>query len=145
MTFTFAHHGYSSDAQLWLTNYVGKVGKFYTPELQVNSDLSVIQGTQKSRLGGGSSGSISNFLTALGQRMMGSRVICFPSFLTFSDESFSRWIPKTEVTSLRLITYDAQKDKDKVDLIFFLMKRRSGLPAEFLKHCLGFTRREKAQ
>lgn len=63
--------------------------------------------------------------------MMDSRVICFPSSLTSSDESFSRWNPKTEVTSLSLIICDAQKDKDKVDLIFFLMKRRSELPAGF--------------
>lgn len=103
------------------------------------------QATQKSRLGEGSSGSISNFLTALGQRMMDSRVICFPSSLISSDESFSRWNPKTEVTSLSLIIYDAQKDKDKADLIFFLMKRPSELPAGFLEHCLSFTKSEKAK
>lgn len=103
------------------------------------------QGTQNSRLGEGSSGSISNFLTALGQRMIDSWVICFPSCLTSSDESFSRWNSKTEVTSLGLIIYHAQKDKNKVDLIFFLMKRRSELPTEFLKHCLSFMERDKAK
>lgn len=77
--------------------------------------------------------------------MMDSWVIGFPSSLTSSDETFSRWNPKDEVTLLSLIIYDAQKDKDKVDLIFFLIKQRSELPAGFLKHCLGFMKRERAK